>query len=60
MAYGAKALQKAGEDTSYPAIIDTGSSQLSIPPDVFEKIRQEWATALPDLDCKTDKTFCHV
>ena len=27
-------MQKPGEDTSYPAIIDTGSSQLSIPPDV--------------------------
>lgn len=39
MYYGAKPMQKPGEDTSYPAIIDTGSSQLSIPPDVFEKIR---------------------
>ncbi len=53
-------MQKPGEDTSYPAIIDTGSSQLSIPPDVFEKIRTEWAAALPELDCKTDKTFCHI
>jgi len=26
MTYGAKAMQKAGEDSSYPAIIDTGSS----------------------------------
>jgi hypothetical protein len=43
MTYGSKPMQKAGEDTSYPAIIDTGSSQLSIPPDVFEKIRAEWA-----------------
>ena len=38
MTYGAKAMQKPGEDISYPAIIDTGSSQLSIPPDVFDKI----------------------
>lgn len=38
MYYGAKPMQKPGEDTSYPAIIDTGSSQLSIPPDVFEKL----------------------
>lgn len=60
MTYGAKAMQKPGEDTSYPAIIDTGSSQLSIPPDVFEKIRQEWAQAVPELDCKSDKTFCNV
>jgi hypothetical protein len=60
MFYGAKPMQKPGEDTSYPAIIDTGSSQLSIPPDVFEKIRQEWASSLPNLDCTSDKTFCHV
>lgn len=60
MFYGGKAMQKPGEDTSYPAIIDTGSSQLSIPPDVFEKIRDEWAQALPNLDCTSDKTFCHV
>jgi predicted aspartyl protease len=39
MTYGQKAMQSPGQDTSYPAIIDTGSSQLSIPPDVFEKIR---------------------
>jgi hypothetical protein len=60
MYYGEKPMQKPGEDTSYPAIIDTGSSQLSIPPDVFEKIRSEWATALPNLDCSSDQTFCHV
>ena len=60
MYYGEKPMQKPGEDTSYPAIIDTGSSQLSIPPDVFDKIRTEWSQALPNLDCTSDKTFCHV
>jgi len=20
----------------------------------------EWASALPELDCKSDKTFCHI
>lgn len=60
MTYGGKAMQQPGQDSSYPAIIDTGSSQLSIPPDVFEKIRTEWAKELPELDCKSDKTFCHV
>lgn len=38
MYYGGKAMQEPGKDVSYPAIIDTGSSQLSIPPDVFDKI----------------------
>lgn len=60
MYYGATPMQKPGEDTAYPAIIDTGSSQLSIPPDVFEKIRVEWNKALPNLDCESDATFCHV
>jgi hypothetical protein len=27
---------------------------------VFDKIRNEWAAALPNLDCTSDKTFCHV
>jgi hypothetical protein len=60
MYYGEKPMQQPGQDTSYPAIIDTGSSQLSIPPDVFDKIRGEWQAALPNLDCTSDKTFCHV
>lgn len=60
MFYGGKSVQEPGKETSYPAIIDTGSSQLSIPPDVFEKIRENWAKELPNLDCTSDKTFCHV
>jgi len=60
MYYGSEPMQKPGEDTAYPAIIDTGSSQLSIPPDVFDKISANWAKTLPNLDCTTDATFCHV
>jgi len=60
MYYGDSPMQKPGEDTSYPAIIDTGSSQLSIPPDVFDKIKDEWSAAIPNLDCTSDQTFCHV
>jgi len=52
-------LQKAGGPV-YPAIIDTGSSQFSIPPHVFDKLTKEWAKALPDLNCVSDKTFCTV
>lgn len=60
MTYGGKPMAEAGKAISYPAIIDTGSSQLSIPPDVFDKIQAEWTAALPQIDCKSDKTFCHV
>jgi hypothetical protein len=38
MFYGDTPMQTPGKDIAYPAIIDTGSSQLSIPPDIFEKI----------------------
>lgn len=58
MYYGAKPMQKPGEDVAYPAIIDTGSSQLSIPPVVFDRIQSEWAASLPNLDCTSDSTFC--
>lgn len=60
MYYGAEPMQKPGEDVAYPAIIDTGSSQLSIPPDVFDKIQANWAKALPNLDCTSDQTFCNA
>jgi saccharopepsin len=60
MYYGSEPMQKPGEDVAYPAIIDTGSSQLSIPPDVFDKIQANWAKALPNLDCTSDQTFCNA
>ena len=40
--------------------LDPSHFHLSVPPDVFEKIRTEWAAALPELDCQSDKTFCHI
>lgn len=55
--YGGKPLD--GTDGPYPSIIDTGTSQLSIPPKVFESLHAEWQQAIPGgLDCKTDETFC--
>ena len=47
MYYGAQPLQVPGEDLSYPAIIDTGSTRLSIPPEQFAKVRSEWKRAVP-------------
>jgi hypothetical protein len=38
--YGGKPLD--GTDDSYPSIIDTGTSQLSIPPKVFAALHSEW------------------
>ena len=38
--YNNVTVQDPVEDQAYPAIIDTGSSQLSIPPSVFDKLQQ--------------------
>ena len=37
-----------GTDFEYPAIIDSGSSQLSVPPKVMKKIRAEWKKVAGD------------
>lgn len=47
-------------DFSYPAIIDTGSSQIAIPPAVFEQLKSEWAKAEPRLNCHGHDVFCYV
>jgi hypothetical protein len=60
MHYNGISLGNIGSDHTYPAIIDTGSSQLSVPPDVFDLVQKEWQKDLPEIDCQTDKTFCFV
>lgn len=60
MTYGAKPLQVPGEDVSYPAIIDTGSTRLSIPPDQFAKVRDHWKKAVPEMKCTDGGVYCHV
>lgn len=60
MFYGAEPLQIPGEDISYPAIIDTGSTRLSIPPDQFAKVRDQWKRAVPDMKCTEGGVYCHV
>mmetsp|Transcript_2201 Transcript_2201/g.3307 ORF Transcript_2201/g.3307 Transcript_2201/m.3307 type:complete len:127 (+) Transcript_2201:1401-1781(+) len=42
------------------AIVDTGSSQLSVPPSVFEGLQAKWKEDIPNLTCKKSHTFCHV
>lgn len=60
MYYGADPLQVPGEDVSYPAIIDTGSTRLSIPPDQFEKVKKVWQKAVPELKCTDGGAYCEV
>lgn len=60
MYYGADPLQVPGEDVSYPAIIDTGSTRLSIPPDQFTKVLKVWKEAVPELKCTEGGAYCQV
>ena len=50
--------QNIKSDQEYPAVIDTGSSQLALPPALFEKLRKQWTKAIPTLNCKDHAVFC--
>ena len=55
--YGGKPL----EDTSgsFPAIIDTGTSQMQVPPKVFASALEQWDKAMPKkIFCADDEAFC--
>ena len=39
----------APTDKQYAAIVDTGSSQLSVPPPVFDKLVEKWKEDIPNL-----------
>jgi hypothetical protein len=43
---------------SFPAIIDTGSSNLGIPHQAFVFLKENWKKTVPDLDCVIDDNFC--
>lgn len=46
-------------DISFPAIIDTGTSQMSLPPRIFGPLQDQWNEAVPGgIDCKSDPSFC--
>lgn len=44
----------------YTAMIDTGSSQLTVPLSIFNQLSQKWKEDIPNLECKAKHTFCHV
>ena len=56
MTYGSQVIS---EEQSQ-AIVDTGSSQLSVPPKVFDQMSAKWRETIPNLVCKPSKTFCFV
>lgn len=58
--YGDEEWQKSLDKKTYPAIIDTGSSNLGVPNNVFLFLRDKWQKDLKDTDCITDDNFCQV
>lgn len=58
--YGDKLLPNT--QGSYPAIIDTGTSQMQVPPRVFSEIYKEWDDVLskvqPRITCAEGEAFC--
>lgn len=59
MFYGEKELKSIIDNSSFPAIIDTGSSTLAIPGKFFEELKKEWEKVVK-LDCRTNDDFCQV
>lgn len=53
---------KIGEEQKFPAIIDTGSSNLGIPSQAFDFLKDKWKKDIgaSELDCVTDDNFCQV
>lgn len=44
---------------SFPAIIDTGTSQMQLPPRIFAEVLQQWnAAAQGQIKCESDSAFC--
>jgi hypothetical protein len=58
--YDGKSLSYQGQTKSFPAVIDTGSSFIAVPPEEFTQLQGSWEKNIPNLDCKTDPTFCQV
>ena len=48
---GTAAMQNRKTDPFYPAIIDTGSSQVSIPSLIFDKLSKKWKKAVSNIEC---------
>jgi hypothetical protein len=59
MFYGEKELKSIIDNSSFPAIIDTGSSTLAVPTKFFEALKKEWESVVK-LNCHTNDEFCQV
>lgn len=60
MKYGTEVTAAPGGEHSYTAIIDTGSSNIGIPDEMFKSLKDKWQHDVPGVDCITDDNFCQV
>jgi hypothetical protein len=49
---------QVGEKGTFPAVIDTGSTFIAVPPALFAALQKSWLVQVKDLDCQTDPNFC--
>ena len=56
--YDGQGLKNAAEK-SFPAIIDTGSSTLGVPPVLFDALKTQVEKTV-QLDCQSNDDFCQV
>lgn len=45
---------------NFPAIIDTGSSNIGVPEASFKFLKEKWKNDVSALDCVIDDNFCQV
>lgn len=50
--------QQVGDKGTFPAVIDTGSTFIAVPPTLFAALQKSWSLIVKDLDCSTDPNFC--
>jgi len=60
MMYGDDELKGPLDKASFPAIIDTGSSTISIPGKIFDSLREAWTKSGVKVDCHSNDDFCQV
>jgi len=50
--------QQLGQSGSFPAVIDTGSTIIAVPTELFSQLLQKWQESDKNIDCKSDGGIC--
>ena len=49
-----------GDSGVYPAVIDTGSTLITVPTPLFQSLQQKWKEVVKDLDCNNEGNICQT